>query len=310
MRCRLLMGVRFSGTRLYFGVAASLLFAFSPIATGAASGQQAPTPAMGATQDQRSLPDIPTLLRDVSKNQRQIEEIQKLYTCHLSEEEDKVDSNGQVKSRTMKDYDVFYVGDEQVLHLLAKDGKLLQGSEKRDADDNFNKRYDKLKKQQAELASDPKKQAKREEEEEAELSDFLRAERFTNPRREMFRGHEVIAFDVSGNPNYKPKKAIDRIIQKLSGFMRVDEQAREIVRLEARFAESAKIGGGVLASVQQGSNFVFEQERVNDEIWLPSYIEAHVAARVLIVKLKQNFIDRYSDYKKFQVGATIKARVN
>ena len=61
----------------------------------------------------------------------------------------------------MKDYDVFYIGDEQVLHLLAKDGKPLEGDEKKNEDDRFNKKFDELKKKQAELAADPKKQAKR-----------------------------------------------------------------------------------------------------------------------------------------------------
>ena len=168
-----------------------------------------------------------------------------------------MDSGGQVKSRSVKDYDVFYIGDEQALRLLAKDGKPLAGSEKKDEDERFNKKFDELKKKQAELAGDPKKQAKKEEEDEAQLSDFLRAELFTNPRRELFRGHEVIAFDFNGNPNVKPKKRIDSIIQKLSGVMWVDEQAREIVRLEARFAEGVKIGGGLVASLAERLEFCF-----------------------------------------------------
>ncbi len=264
-----------------------------------------PAPQSAAPPDTRPLPDIPSLLLDIQKNQSAIEDLRKLYTCHLSEEEDKTDSDGNVKSRTMKDYDVFYVGDEQVLHLLAKDGKPLEGHDKQEEDDRFNKRYDKLKKEQAELASDPKKRAKKEEQDEAQLSDFLRAETFTNPRREMFRGHEVIAFDFAGNPNYKPKKEIDRIIQKLTGVMWVDEQAREVARLEAHFAESVKMGGGLLASLQKGSNFVFEQEKINGEVWLPSYAEVHFAGRIVFVKLKQNAIDHYSDYKKFRVGSTL-----
>jgi hypothetical protein len=271
--------------------------------------QQADTPPPPAQPraGSRPLPDIPTLLRDIGRNQQALEDLRQLYTCHLSEEDDKTDSDGNVKSRTMKDYDVFYIGEEQALHLLAKDGKPLSGSEKKDEDDKFNKQFDKLKKQQAELAADPKKQQKKEEEDEAQLSDFLRAELFTNPRRETFRGHEVIAFDVRGNPDYKPKKRIDSIIQKLSGTMWVDEQAREIVRLEARFAESVKIGGGLVASLAKGSNFVFEQGKINDEVWLPSYAEVHLSGRIVFVKLKQNFVDRFGDYKKFRASVTLGA---
>ncbi len=272
------------------------------------SPQQADTPPPTQSRaDQRPLPDIPTLLRDIGRNQQALEDLRQLYTCHLSEEDDKADSDGNVKSRTMKDYDVFYIGEEQALRLLAKDGKPLSGSEKQGEDDKFNKQFDKLKKQQADLAADPKKQQKKEEEDEAQLSDFLRAELFTNPRRETLRGHEVIAFDVKGNSDYKPKKRIDSIIQKLSGTMWADEQAREIVRLEARFAESVKIGGGLVASLAKGSNFVFEQEKINDEVWLPSYAEVHLSGRIVFVKLKQNFIDRYTDYKKFRASVTLGA---
>ena len=288
----------------------AVFFLFAPHSTPSIAHAQA-SPANDSaaqsqpSQDTRPLPDIPALLLDIQKNQSALEDLRKNYTCHLSEEDDKTDSDGNVKSRTVKDYDVFYIGDEQVLHLLAKDGKPLEGDDKQKEDDRFNKRYDDLEKKQAELAADPKKRAKKEEQDEAELSDFLRAEKFTNPRRAMFRGQEVIAFDFAGNPDYKAKKEIDRIIQKLTGEMWVDEQAREVARLEAHFAESVKVGGGLLASLQKGSNFVFEQEKINGEVWLPSYAEAHFAGRIVFVNLKRNFVDRYSDYKKFRVGATL-----
>jgi len=271
------------------------------------SPQQPQTRSPAPAADSRPLPDIPALLRDIAKNQQALEDMRQLYTCHLSEEQDKVDSDGNVKSRELKDYDLFYIGDDAALHLLAKDGKPLTGDEKKSEDDKFSKQYDKLKKKQAELASDPKKQQKKAEEDEARISDFLRAERFTNPRRADFGGHESIAFDVSGDPNYKPQKRIDSIIQKLAGTMWVDEQAREVVRLEAHFAESVKIGGGLVAALSKGSNFVFEQQKINDEVWLPSYAEVHFSGRIVFVKLKQNFVDRFTDYRKFRSGASLGA---
>jgi hypothetical protein len=247
----------------------------------------------------RPLPDIAKLLLDIDKNQKTVDEILKKYTCHLTEEEEKNDSNGQVTSRTVKEYDIFYVGEDEVRHLLAKDGKPLEGDEKKKEDERFSKDFDEKKKKQAELENDPKKQAKQDEQEQAQISDFLRAERFTNPRRELFRGQEVIVFDFGPNPDYKPKKLAESIVQKLGGVLWVDEQARDVARLEARFNDNVKIGGGVLASLSKGSNLVFEQTMVNDEVWLPSYAEVHAAARVVFFKVKANEIDRYSDYKKF-----------
>lgn len=249
--------------------------------------------------DSRPLPDIAQLLRDIQKNQKAVEEIVKQYTCHLSEEEEKTGSSGEVTSHSVKDFDIFYVGDDEIRHLLAKDGKPLEGDEKKKEDERFSKEFDSAKKKQAELANDPKKQQKQEERDEAQISDFLSAENFTNPRREIFRGQEVIVFDFGPNPAYKPKNMVENLVQKLVGVIWVDEQARDVVRLEARFSDNFKIGGGLVASLAKGSSFVFEQTLVNNEVWLPSYDEVHAAARLVFVRVKANQIDRYSDYKKF-----------
>jgi hypothetical protein len=204
-----------------------------------------------------------------------------------------------VTSRTVKEYDIFYVGEDEIRHLLAKDGKSLEGDEKKKEDDRFSKDFDEKKKKQAALDNDPKKQAKQDEAEQAQISDFLRAERFTNPRRELFRGQEVIVFDFGPNPDYKPKNLAENIVQKLGGVLWVDEQARDVARLEARFNDNVKIGGGIVGSLSKGSNLVFEQTMVNNEVWLPSYSEVHASARLVFLKVKANQIDRYSDYKKF-----------
>ncbi|MGD0304103.1 MAG: hypothetical protein ABSC71_04665 [Candidatus Acidiferrales bacterium] len=256
------------------------------------------------SNDTRPLPDIPQLLRDMNKNQRAIEEIQKHYTCHLTVEELKVDSRGDVTSKTVKEYDLFFVGEDEVRHLLAKDGKPLEGDEKKKEDERFSKEFDELKKKQAELANDPKKQEKQQERDDEQISDFLRAESFTNPRREIFRGHEVIVFDFAANPDYKARNLNEAIAQKLGGVIWVDEDARDVARLEARFIDTAKIGGGLVGSISKGANLVIEQAKVNDEVWLPTYAEVHATARVAFVHLKANEIDRYTDYRKF--GSEVK----
>jgi hypothetical protein len=251
--------------------------------------------------DTRPLPDIAQLLRDIEKNQKAVDEIVKQYTCHLTILDEQRGSDGRLTPRSQKEYDIFYVGEngEAVRHLIAKGGKPLEGEEKKKEDERFSKEFDEKKKKAAELANDPKKQAKQEEEDQAQISDFLRAENFTNPRREIFHGQEVIVFDFGPNPNYKPKKLVESIVQKLVGVIWVDEQARDVVRLEARFNDNAKIGGGILGSISKGSNLVFEQALVNNEVWLPSYTEVHASARIVLLKGQQDEIDRFSDYKKF-----------
>ena len=216
------------------------------------------------------LPDIATLVRDVTKNQNALDEIQKQYTCHVTEEQQIVDSKGRVTSKTTRESEVFNIGGEEVRHLVAKDGKPLEGNDKKKEDERFSKQFEKQTREAEAAARDPKKQAKQQEKDDAQISDFLRVVRFTNPRRERFRGEDVIAVDFGPNPDFKPGKAIENVIHQMAGVLWVDENALDVVRLEAHFNASVKIGGGVVGSLEKGSSFVFEQARVNDEVWLPT----------------------------------------
>jgi len=245
------------------------------------------------------LPDIADLMREVSRNQKTVDEMQKEYTCHLTTEEAETGSKGAITVK-IREFEVFNIAGDEVRHLIAKDGVPLSGEAKKKEDDRFGKEFEERNKEAARLAADPKKLAKQDAKDEAQISDFLRAERFSNARRERFRGEDVIAVDFGPNPDYKPKKAIDSFLQKLAGMMLIDDKARDVARLEAHVDNSIKVGGGVLASLDKGSSFVFEQGRINDEVWLPSYVEVHVAGHALLfLKLKANEIDRYTDYKEF-----------
>jgi hypothetical protein len=94
----------------------------------------------------------------------------------------------------------------------------------------------------------------------------------------------------------------ERVVQQLAGVVWVDEKMHEVARLEAYFVKDVKFGGGLLANLQKGTSFIFEQAFVNNEVWLPTYEEAHVGARFLLVKgIKVNEVTRYSDYQRFHV---------
>jgi len=70
------------------------------------------------------------------------------------------------------------------------------------------------------------------------------------------------------------------------------------------FIENFRMVGGLVATVQKGSNFRFDQAKVNGEIWLPTGAEGTMQARVLLLKnLRQRFRERCYDYKRFRVEA-------
>ena len=72
--------------------------------------------------------------------------------------------------------------------------------------------------------------------------------------------------------------------------------------MEAYFVGDVHIGGGMLANLQKGTSFTLEQAYINNEVWLPTYVEGHVGVRVLLVKgFRVSVVTRYSDYKRFNV---------
>jgi hypothetical protein len=82
--------------------------------------------------------------------------------------------------------------------------------------------------------------------------------------------------------------------------MWIDEQDKQVARLEAFLADSYKIGGGLLAKLKKGATFTLEQERINDEIWLPSVADINLSVRVFLVTgLELNQVIRSYDYRRF-----------
>ena len=256
-------------------------------------------------KSQVKLPDLKKLFEEIDANQKTLDKLRENYSGRRSEEETEIDKNGKVTHREVSDYTFFYLNGQEVSTLVAKDGKPLSAKEQEKENERTRKHIEDLQKQQT------KKEAKEEKKKEEGAKDkdddpgievFLRVSQFVNPRRERFRGQDVLVFDFEPNPEYKARSMVEGIVQKLAGVAWVDEKVHEVARLEGYFVGDAKIAGGLLVNLQKGSSFIFEQAFLNNEVWLPTYAEAHVGARVLLVKgFKVNEVTRYSDYQRFNV---------
>ena len=256
-------------------------------------------------KSQIKLPDLKVLFKEIDENQKAIDKIKENYAGTETEEETEYDGNGKVKKREARESTFFYLNGNEITTLVKKDGKPLDEKEQEKENEKVRKRIEEHQKRQAKKEAKEEKakeQGKNEDKDEPGIEVFLRACQFVNPRRERFRGQDVLVFDFEPNPEFKPHKLAEKIIQKLAGVVWVDEKAHDVARLEAYFVSDARIAGGLLANVQKGTSFVFEQAFINNEVWLPTYMEAHLGARVLLVKgFKVNVVTRYSDYRRFNV---------
>lgn len=256
------------------------------------------------------LPDLPALLKEVEANQQNVEKLRENYTYTMEQTHLEVDSKGNLRNRGEATYEVFHLGAWRVSKLVARNGQPLSPEEARKEERRVEKIIRDWEAQQKKAAE---KQARREgaaaagrpsrdEDDDLSISDFLRVCTLQHPRWERFRGQEVLVFEFEPRPGYKARNRAESLVQKLTGTVWIDAKAREIARLEARLVDNFRIGAGLLASVGRGSAFVFEQERVRDEVWLPSYAEVNASARMLLFKgLKVNVVMRFRDYRKFNV---------
>jgi hypothetical protein len=256
-------------------------------------------------KSQVKLPELKVLFKEIDDNQKAIDKIKENYAGSRTEEETEYEGNGKVKKVEKKEYTFFYLSGDEVSTLVKKDGKPLSAEEQKKESERVQKEIRDIQKREAKKEAKEEKakeEGKSEEKDDPGIEVFLRACQFVNPRRERFRGQDVLVFDFEPNPEFKPHKLVEKLAQKLAGVVWIDEKAHDVARLEAYFVGDMKIAGGLLANLQKGTSFVFEQAFVNNEVWLPTYEEAHIGVRVLLVKgFKLNEVTRYSDYKKFNV---------
>lgn len=256
-------------------------------------------------KSQIKLPDLKALFKEIDDNQKAIDKIKENYAGTEREEETDYDGNGKVKKHEARESTFFYLDGDEITTLVKKDGKPLDEKEQEKENERVRKRIEEHQKRQAKKEAKEEKAkegGKDEDKDEPGIEVFLRACQFVNPRRERFRGQDVLVFDFEPNPEFQPHKLAEKVVQKLAGVVWIDEKAHDVARLEAYFVGDMKIGGGLVANLQKGTSFVFEQAFINNEVWLPTYIEGHLGARVLLLKgFKVSFVTRYSDYKKFNV---------
>ncbi len=101
--------------------------------------------------------------------------------------------------------------------------------------------------------------------------------------REVVDGRPTIILSFEPKPGFKPVTEGGKVIQKLSGQAWIDEEDRQLVRLEARLLDTLGVGPIRVARLQKGASAYFQRRKVNGEIWLPSEARFTGAAKALLV---------------------------
>jgi hypothetical protein len=196
---------------------------------------------------------------------------------------------------------------EHAEKLIAKDDKPLSEKDARKEDEKIQKLVARGEK---ESESDRRKRLAKAEKEREEERQFVRevadAYQFHLRGMEDVFGRPAYVIDADPLPGYKPRLKDAKILPKVRMRLWIDKAEEQWVKIDIECIDSFSIGL-FLARVNKGSTIHVEQTRVNDEVWLPQYLNLKVDAKIALLKnFDAEFDVTFRDYQKFRADAVIR----
>jgi Skp family chaperone for outer membrane proteins len=267
-----------------------------------ASAQQTPSPPAPSLTPH----EIRQLIRKAADNDLVNDKLQRNYTYLQREETHRLDGKGRVTSTEIKTSEIMEIYGEQIERLLSKDDKPLSEKDTRKEEEKIQKLIEKRKNESAE---DRKKREEREEKDREEGRKFVTevadAYNFRLAGIESLEGRATYVIDAEPLPGYKPHMKEAKLLTKIRGRMWIDKDESQLTKFDIQCIDTISYGL-FLARIHKGTRIVYQQTRVNDEVWLPQQVALKLDARVALLK-EFNIDDNvtYHDYKKFRADTRI-----
>lgn len=239
------------------------------------------------------LPDPKKLVLEVQEHQKAVDKLRESYTYSSLQTVQDIDGQGKVTKSATSENEDFFVNGHVIERTVKKNGQPLSDHEEHKETERVTRLVEKAEKTPAGQSIDGPT---------VSISRVLEIMDLGNARRENFRGRPTIVFDFVGRKDAKAHGLAEEASKKLKGTIWIDEADRQVAHLEVTFDDNFHVAGGLVANVQKGSNFRFDQAPVEGGLWLPTGGEGMVTARVLLVKnMRQHFSEKVYDYKRFKV---------
>ena len=210
-----------------------------------------------------------------------------------------IDSNGQVKKTETVENQEFFVNTHVIERTVRKNGKPLD-------DHNQQKEAERVSKLVEKAKNTPPEQPLQGLSTNISripgiVCRMLPIMDVRNPRRVNWHNRPTIAFDFVGRKDAKTHSLAEDTSKELQGTIWIDEADRQIAHLDVSFNDDFRVASGLVANIEKGSSFHFDQAQVNGEVWLPTDGEGAVEARILMVKtIRERYFERDYDYKRLR----------
>jgi hypothetical protein len=283
-------------------------FALLVFAVGGLMAPAAPAPAAEEPPPPAlALPDIHAFLGQVRERLHSDDFLLDQYTFTEKQTERQLDAHGNVKRVTTSLYEVYPSPEPGRTYrkLVERDGKALTAEELEKEDQ---KQEAKEARKAARLyGEDASRRASAESErrlkETRTIDELFRIYEFQIAGREALDGRGMVVVTFEPRPGVETQTRSGKILKKFAGRAWIDEEDRQLVRVEAELTDDLSFGFGLLAKLKKGARAQIQRRKVNDEIWLPAQAHFVGNARLFLVKgLHIDALSEYSDYKKFTVA--------
>jgi hypothetical protein len=214
------------------------------------------------------------------------------YVKHTVTEE--LDSQGRLKVRREKLYDVRVESGLSRLRLVRLNGQELSGDEqkKQDAQDQA----------QREKMTDAKAGKKGDERENFLTADLVARYKFQLVRRVQINGRDTyeLAFQPAGS-NLPVSHVVDRFLNQVAGTVWIDAQEYEIARAEIHLQGEVTLWGGVIGTLTQCS-YTLERVRQPDGAWFNGLSHGFFEGRKLLEPMLIRTRSESTDFQRLDLA--------
>lgn len=268
----------------------------------AAAGLRAASPP-----EDPPLPELRPFLEEVRSRLHSDESLLEDYTFTEKHVEKELDSRGGVKKVTSEIYEVYPSLDpgHTYRRLVERDGRPLTEEELAREDRKHEKKIGDPDPDAAAQAKLAEKRLESRRKEASRIEELFRIYEIRIAGREMVDGRPTIRLTFDPRPAVETSGRAGKVLKTFAGQAWVDEEDRQVVRVDAELIDNLSFGLGVLAKLHKGSRASLLRRKVNGEIWLPAVARFTGSARILLFKgMRIDAVSEYSDYRKFQVATS------
>jgi hypothetical protein len=241
-------------------------------------------------------------MKRAADNEFQNEKLVRSYTYIQREDTKKLDSNGRVTSHESETSEMMILYNEPKSRLIARNDQPLSPKEAAKVEEKLNSW---MTERRNESPAEKQKRIDKEQKEKLEAIEFIGevadAYNFHVDGIDQINGRDAYAIRAEPRPDFQGKTRAARLLLPYFRFkVWIDKADCQWVKLDAEAIANATYGL-FLVRLHKGTQAHLEQTRVNDEVWLPKYVNVKVDARIVIFKSLLEELDfTYQDYKKFR----------